>query len=472
MKPLFLWTLIGLIYYAYSQSPQTATVKIANNTYTGYQVLCDLSKDEIIAKVLTHYQQYKIRPFVHENMILAENIVYPSLETDKKTTIQYLILPDGNANAVQMVLWLNKVNITPQNYPEIAEKAKKTLSIIFEGHLLKQNTVFNTPTVESSTLEQRLNNIETTLKNIEAKLNLNNNPNQMPVTSFEDALKLKMRSEEISLKEKELLKREAELEDVDFALQAKQKALDEKEKKLNALSDSIQKQIKHLEKLAKQLNIPLQNDNSDSINLQPNNKAKVDTNKVQDKNTADTVQTNHLNKDTTNQVMSRGYVVPKKNNVNNSNKNTIIFKGTPVKYNPVPYTELTPSQIDTLKYLRQTYIQEQYLKISQKNLPCFMFQLDMKPQESIEIITAYMAGLNCKEYEQKDQHIKYVLNQGIPLLKIPQSVECIFHIVPADDENSTIRTYFEVNKQAITRKNNPNYAFEIERLILNIMGKL
>jgi len=470
MKPTLLWILswLSALCYLYGQTPQNTTVKIGGNTYTGYQILCDLSKDEIVAKILTHYQQYKIRPFVHENTVLAENIIYPALETDKKITLQYLILPDGNANAVQLVLWFNKVNITPQNYPEIVEKAKQTLSAIFEEHLLKQNTVFNTEPIENSnSIEQRLNAIELMLKNIETKLNLNDNPNQMPVTNFEDALKLKMRSEQISAKEKELLKREAEIEDVDFALQAKQKALQEKEIELKKLSDSIQKQIKHLEKLAKQLNIPLNKDTA-----QQKNEVKPVT---KEKNTQDTSQkVNTIKKDSTKKI-PRGYVVPKKDSIQKENtliKKTISFKGTPVKYNPVPYTELTNEQIDTLKYLRQNYIQEQYLKMSQKSLPCFTFELDMKPQESVDIITAYMAGLNCTEYQQKEQYIKYELSNGIPLLKINQPVECIFYITPVNEENSKIYTSFEVQKQPLTRQNNPKYAFEVERLILHIMGKL
>lgn len=475
MKPTLLWTIFCINAWCcvYGQLPQITTVKIGNNTYTGYHILCDLSKDEIIAKLLTHYQQYKIRPFLHENTVLAENIIYPALETDKKLTVQHIILPDGNANAVQMVLWYNKVNITPQNYPEIAEKAKQTLTMIFEGHLLKQNIVFNpdeTSVPQNSNIEQRLNNIEAILKNIEMKLNLTQNPNQMPVTSFEDALKLKIRSEQITVKEKELLKREAELEDVDFALQAKQKALQEKENELNKLADSIQKQIKHLEKLAKQLNLPIHKDST-----QKTQDDKPITKEL--KKTEDTLQKNNVVKKDTIKKMPRGYVVPKKDTVqkedtNTALKNTVRFKGTPVKYNPVPYTELTPEQIDTLKYLRQQYIQEQYLKTAQKNLPCFAFELDMKPQESMDIITAYMAGLNCTEYQQKEQYLKYELPNGIPLLKITQPVECMFYITPINEENSKVYLYFEVQKQALTRQNNPKYAFETERLILNIMGKL
>jgi hypothetical protein len=461
MKSTLLWIILCINAWCcvYGQLPQIITVKTGSNTYTGYQILCDLSKDEITAKLLTHYQQYKIRPFVHENTILAENIIYPVVETDKKITVQYFIIPDGNANAVQMVLWFNKVNITPQNYPETAEKAKQTLPIIFEGHLLKQNTVFNTPISENSNIEQRLTNIETMLKNIEIKLNLNENPNQIPVTSFEDALKLKMRSEQISVKEKELLKREAEIEDVDFALQAKQKVLQEKETELKKLADSIQKQIKHMEKLAKELNLPIYRDTVQKAENQKPISKEI-------KKTEDSTK-----------KMPRGYVVPKKDtvqkeNINTPVKNTIRFKGTPVKYNPVPYSELTSEQIDTLKYLRQKYIQEQYLKMGQKSLPCFTFELDMQPQECMDIITAYMAGLNCTEYQQKEQYLKYQMLNGIPLLKITQPVECMFYITPINDENSKVHLYFEVQKQALTRQNNPKYAFETERLILNIMGKL
>lgn len=470
MKPTLLWTILYINAWCcvYGQLPQVTTVKTGSNTYTGYQILCDLSKDEIIAKLLTHYQQYKIRPFVHENTVLAENIIYLPLETDKKITIQYVILPDGNANAVQMVLWFSKINITPQNYPEIAEKAKQSLTLIFEGHLLKENTVFNTPVPENSNIEQRLNSIEAMLKNIEMKLNLTQNPNQMPVTSFEDALKLKMRSEQITVKEKELLKREAEIEDVDFALQAKQKALQEKEAELKKLADSVQKQIKHLEKLAKQLNLPIYKDSTQKTEAH-----KPVTKEI--KKMEDTLQENNIVKKDSTKKMPRGYVVPKKDTLQKQNlpvKNTLSFKGTPVKYNPVPYTELTPEQIDTLKYLRQQYIQEQYLKIGQKSLPCFTFELDMRPQESMDIITAYMAGLNCIEYQQKEQYLKYELPNGIPLLKITQPVECMFYITPVNEENSKVYLYFEVQKQALTKQNNPKYAFEIERLILNIMGKL
>lgn len=477
MKSLLLWTIlwVQVCYFVYGQSAQNATVKIGSNSYTGYQILCDLSKDEIIAKLLTHYQQYKIRPFVHDNTVLAENIIYPAIETDKKITIQYVITPDGNANAVQMVLWFNKVNITPQNYPDLAEKAKQTLTTVFEGHLLKQNNVYYTPTpiAENSNIEQRLNAIETMLKNIEMKLNTTENPNQMPVTSFEDALKLKMRSEQISLKERELLKREAELEDVDFALQAKQKALQEKENELKKLADSIEKRIKHLEKLAKQLNLPLK-DTAEKKNLHTNPKETTKTNDT-------THQSTHLKKDTL-KKMPRGYIVPKKDPTkdtlqkeskeNNVPKNTVQFKGTPVKYNPVPYTQLTPEQIDTLKYLRNKYIQEQYLKTPQKSLPCFTFELDMHTQESMDIIAAYMAGLNCTEYQKKEQYLKYELPDGIPLLKITQPAECMFYITPVNDENSKVYLYFEVQKQPLTRQSNSKYAFEIERLILNIMGKL
>ncbi|MCS7076500.1 MAG: hypothetical protein NZ455_07320 [Bacteroidia bacterium] len=473
MKPALFYLILWFqaCWQVYAQLAVVNTVKVGGMTYVGYQILCDLSKDEIIAKLLTHYQHYKIRPFVHENTVLVENTIYPAIETDKKLTIQYLIEPEGNTNAVKMVVWYNKTNVTPQNFPEMAEKAKQSLAQIFEGHLLKQNTVFNPidEIVQSSSIEQRLASIENTLKNIEAKLSLTNNINQMPVTSFEDALKLKLRSEQISLKEKELLKREAELEDVDFALQAKQKALQEKEIELKKLSDSIQKQIKYLEKLAQRLNVTIKKDDSVTAST------KLDSLKnksIQDlpRKELDTLHKKPKYNDSLKKI-PRGFVVPKKDTIQKEIQ-SITFKGTPVKYNPVPYTELTPEQIDTLKYLQEQFIQEQFLKTPQKSLPCFTFTLDMNLQEAIGIITAYMAGLGCTQYELKGKQLKYQLNQGIPLLKITKNVECLFYLSPIDEDNCRVDAVFEIDRMPLTRKTNPNAAFELERLILHIMGKL
>ncbi|MCS7077178.1 MAG: hypothetical protein NZ455_10740 [Bacteroidia bacterium] len=484
MKASLLWMYLGLLLFCevHGQSPIVSSVKIGNTTYTVYQVLCDLSKDEIIAKLLTHYQQYKIRPFVHQNTILAENIIYPPVDVDKKLTIQYIIEPDGNANAINMVLWYNKINISPQNFADMATKAKQSLIYIFEGHLLKQNAVFNPTTDEvpqnQSNIEQRLTAIENILKDIQMKLTFSNNINQMPVTSFEDALKLKMRSEQISLKEKELLKREAELEDVDFALQAKQKSLQEKEEALKKVSDSIQKQIKYLEKLAQQIDA---HSKKDTILTETKSNKNVNTqmdqkNTQKSKKVADSLEKQKPIKDTL-KKMPRGYIVPKKDTTQKTieavnNSSVFTFKGTPVKYNPVSYTELTPEQIDTLKYLRENLIQEQFMTSGQKSTPCFTFNLDMNTQEAVQIITAYMAGLGCPKYEFKEKCIKYNLNEGIPLLKITKNMECLFYITPINEENCRVNAVFNILGTPLTRRNNPNAAFEMERLILHIMGKL
>lgn len=479
-----LWALLPLG----AQTASVVGVTINQKLYTGFQVLSDLSKDEIIEKIQTHYQQYKIRPFVYENTILIENILYPALDNDKRFSVEHVVTPEGNTNAIQMVVWQNKVNLTEQNAPEICEKAKQILISIFENHILK-NTKSFTATPTDLSLEQRLANIETYLKNLDTKIEGINSggTNNMPVTSFEDALKLKMRSEQLSVKEKELTKHEAELEDVDFALQAKSKSLDEQQKNLKYLADSLQKKALYLEKLAKQLKINLKESDKESDNKNeedPKEEVKIEP-KVKNQPKTDSVKTKSLKTtvkkdstqtsvlDSTKKTNPRGFIVEKKD----TTQKTVVeplsnFKGNAVKYVPTPYMELKPEEVDTLKYLRNTFLFEEALKTPKKTESCYRFEMDMNAQDSGDLILAYMAGLGATQYRKKDNTIYYLLNEGLPSLRIYKPLQLTYFIEPIDDENAKVRVVGIQNQQSITRKTQPQPSFELERLFLHIMGKI